>query len=153
MKTGSHPSWHKAVWDLGSGLQLLYPQRGRFEPEKEVKRLTSLTLKIPWQMSCTHTVSQFICLISHILIYPLSLFYHRVEAVCPRVTELNPYVHVDMSYAALDDNTDLSFLRKYQVRFCSSESGFWSTCGAWGILNWQLTSPAVPPVTRNVWCM
>ncbi|XP_036962389.1 ubiquitin-like modifier-activating enzyme 6 [Acanthopagrus latus] len=38
----------------------------------------------------------------------------RVEAVCPRVTELNPYVHVDMSYAALDDNTDLSFLRKYQ---------------------------------------
>uniref|UniRef100_A0A671UDF8 Ubiquitin-like modifier-activating enzyme 6 n=1 Tax=Sparus aurata TaxID=8175 RepID=A0A671UDF8_SPAAU len=38
----------------------------------------------------------------------------RVEAVCPRVTELNPYVHVDMSYSALDDNTDLSFLRKYQ---------------------------------------
>ncbi|XP_063332395.1 ubiquitin-like modifier-activating enzyme 6 [Pelmatolapia mariae] len=38
----------------------------------------------------------------------------RVEAVCPRVAELNPYVHVDMSSSALDDNTDLSFLRRYQ---------------------------------------
>ncbi|XP_069023197.1 ubiquitin-like modifier-activating enzyme 6 [Embiotoca jacksoni] len=38
----------------------------------------------------------------------------RVEAVCPRVAELNPYVHVDMSSFALDNNTDLSFLRKYQ---------------------------------------
>lgn len=38
----------------------------------------------------------------------------RVEAVCPRVAELNPYVHVDMSSSPLDDNTDLSFLRKYQ---------------------------------------
>ncbi|XP_029000723.1 ubiquitin-like modifier-activating enzyme 6 [Betta splendens] len=38
----------------------------------------------------------------------------RVEAVCPRVAELNPYVHVDLSSSALDDNTDLSFLRKYQ---------------------------------------
>ncbi|XP_034543207.1 ubiquitin-like modifier-activating enzyme 6 [Notolabrus celidotus] len=38
----------------------------------------------------------------------------RVEAVCPRVAELNPYVHVDLSYSPLDDNTDLSFLRKYQ---------------------------------------
>ncbi|XP_068606658.1 ubiquitin-like modifier-activating enzyme 6 [Brachionichthys hirsutus] len=38
----------------------------------------------------------------------------RVEAVCPRVSELNPYVHVDISSSSLDDNTDLSFLRKYQ---------------------------------------
>ncbi|XP_032356009.1 ubiquitin-like modifier-activating enzyme 6 [Etheostoma spectabile] len=38
----------------------------------------------------------------------------RVEAVCPRVAELNPYVHVDLSSSALDDNTDLSFLGKYQ---------------------------------------
>ncbi|KAF3687627.1 Ubiquitin-like modifier-activating enzyme 6 [Channa argus] len=38
----------------------------------------------------------------------------RVEAVCLRVAELNPYVHVDMSSSALDDNTDLSFLKKYQ---------------------------------------
>ncbi|XP_031141922.1 ubiquitin-like modifier-activating enzyme 6 [Sander lucioperca] len=38
----------------------------------------------------------------------------RVEAVCPRVAELNPYVHVDMSSSALADNTDLSFLGKYQ---------------------------------------
>ncbi|XP_030003380.1 ubiquitin-like modifier-activating enzyme 6 isoform X2 [Sphaeramia orbicularis] len=38
----------------------------------------------------------------------------RVEAVCPRVAELNPYVHVDMLSSALDDNTDLSFLKKYQ---------------------------------------
>lgn len=38
----------------------------------------------------------------------------RVEAVCPRVAELNPYVHVDMSSSPFDDNTDLSFLRKYQ---------------------------------------
>lgn len=38
----------------------------------------------------------------------------RVEAVCPHVAELNPYVHVDMSSSALDDNTDVSFLRRYQ---------------------------------------
>ncbi|KAK5866066.1 hypothetical protein PBY51_020283 [Eleginops maclovinus] len=38
----------------------------------------------------------------------------RVEAVCPRVAELNPYVHVDTCSSALDDNTDLSFLGKYQ---------------------------------------
>ncbi|CAG5940714.1 unnamed protein product [Menidia menidia] len=38
----------------------------------------------------------------------------RVEAVCPRVAELNPYVQVEMSSSPLDDNTDLSFLRKYQ---------------------------------------
>ncbi|XP_070770537.1 ubiquitin-like modifier-activating enzyme 6 [Enoplosus armatus] len=38
----------------------------------------------------------------------------RVEAVCSRVAELNPYVHVDMSSSALDNTTDLSFLRKYQ---------------------------------------
>ncbi|KAM7394215.1 hypothetical protein PAMP_021028 [Pampus punctatissimus] len=38
----------------------------------------------------------------------------RGEAVCPRVAELNPYVHVDVSSTPLDDNTDLSFLRKYQ---------------------------------------
>uniref|UniRef100_A0A3B4ZBP3 E1 ubiquitin-activating enzyme n=1 Tax=Seriola lalandi dorsalis TaxID=1841481 RepID=A0A3B4ZBP3_SERLL len=37
-----------------------------------------------------------------------------VEAVCPRVAELNPYVHVGLSSCALDDNTDLSFLSKYQ---------------------------------------
>ena len=40
----------------------------------------------------------------------------RVEAVFPRVVELNPYVHVEKSSSTLDDNTDLSFLRKYQVR-------------------------------------
>ncbi|XP_043971300.1 ubiquitin-like modifier-activating enzyme 6 [Gambusia affinis] len=38
----------------------------------------------------------------------------RVEAVCPRVADLNPYVQVDMSSLPVDDNTDLSFLRKYQ---------------------------------------
>ncbi|XP_049575707.1 ubiquitin-like modifier-activating enzyme 6 [Syngnathus scovelli] len=38
----------------------------------------------------------------------------RAEAVCPRVAELNPYVHVDTSVSALDDNTDLNFLQKYQ---------------------------------------
>lgn len=46
--------------------------------------------------------------------YPLNL-RHRVEAVCTRVAELNPYVHVDISSSVLDTNTDLSFLRKYQV--------------------------------------
>uniref|UniRef100_A0A8C5AGT7 Ubiquitin-activating enzyme E1 C-terminal domain-containing protein n=1 Tax=Gadus morhua TaxID=8049 RepID=A0A8C5AGT7_GADMO len=40
----------------------------------------------------------------------------RVEAVFPRIVELNPYVHVEKSSSTLDDNTDLSFLRKYQVR-------------------------------------
>ncbi|XP_017263438.1 ubiquitin-like modifier-activating enzyme 6 [Kryptolebias marmoratus] len=38
----------------------------------------------------------------------------RVEAVCPRVAELNPYVQVDTSSLPLDDNTELGFLRKYQ---------------------------------------
>ncbi|CAM9101468.1 unnamed protein product [Lampetra planeri] len=38
----------------------------------------------------------------------------RGEAVCPRVAELNPYVHVDVSFSALDESSDLSFLRKYQ---------------------------------------
>uniref|UniRef100_A0A8C5BTJ2 Ubiquitin-activating enzyme E1 C-terminal domain-containing protein n=1 Tax=Gadus morhua TaxID=8049 RepID=A0A8C5BTJ2_GADMO len=38
----------------------------------------------------------------------------RVEAVFPRIVELNPYVHVEKSSSTLDDNTDLSFLRKYQ---------------------------------------
>ncbi|XP_056135964.1 ubiquitin-like modifier-activating enzyme 6 [Lampris incognitus] len=38
----------------------------------------------------------------------------RVEAVYPRVAELNPYVHVNTSLSTLDDKTDLSFLRKYQ---------------------------------------
>uniref|UniRef100_A0A8C6L8X4 E1 ubiquitin-activating enzyme n=1 Tax=Nothobranchius furzeri TaxID=105023 RepID=A0A8C6L8X4_NOTFU len=38
----------------------------------------------------------------------------RYSAVCPRVAELNPYVQVDASSVPLDDNTDLSFLRKYQ---------------------------------------
>ncbi|KAM4603949.1 ubiquitin-like modifier-activating enzyme 6 isoform 2-T2 [Polymixia lowei] len=38
----------------------------------------------------------------------------RVEAVYPRVVELNPYVHVEVSSSTLDDSTDLSFLRKYQ---------------------------------------
>uniref|UniRef100_A0A667Y6N1 Ubiquitin like modifier activating enzyme 6 n=1 Tax=Myripristis murdjan TaxID=586833 RepID=A0A667Y6N1_9TELE len=37
-----------------------------------------------------------------------------VEAVYPRVAELNPYVHVDVASFTLDNNTDLSFLRKYQ---------------------------------------
>lgn len=52
----------------------------------------------------------------------------RVEAVCPRVAELNPYVHVDMSFSALDDNTDLGFLRKYQVFYfwiCVVENSEW----------------------------
>uniref|UniRef100_A0A674NBJ8 Ubiquitin-like modifier-activating enzyme 6 n=1 Tax=Takifugu rubripes TaxID=31033 RepID=A0A674NBJ8_TAKRU len=38
----------------------------------------------------------------------------RVEAVCSRVAELNPYVHVDISSSILDNNTDLRFLQKYQ---------------------------------------
>uniref|UniRef100_A0A3Q3W5P7 Ubiquitin-like modifier-activating enzyme 6 n=1 Tax=Mola mola TaxID=94237 RepID=A0A3Q3W5P7_MOLML len=43
-----------------------------------------------------------------------ALSQRKVEAVCPRVAELNPYVHVDMSSSALDYNTDLSCLRNYQ---------------------------------------
>lgn len=52
------------------------------------------------------------------MVYNFTLSPHRVEAVCPRVAELNPYVHVDVSSSTLDENTDLSFLRKYQVCFC-----------------------------------
>uniref|UniRef100_A0A672IN69 Ubiquitin-like modifier-activating enzyme 6 n=1 Tax=Salarias fasciatus TaxID=181472 RepID=A0A672IN69_SALFA len=39
----------------------------------------------------------------------LLLLYHQFI-----IFNLNPYVHVDISSSALDDNTDLSFLRKYQ---------------------------------------
>uniref|UniRef100_A0A8C7Z0C3 E1 ubiquitin-activating enzyme n=1 Tax=Oryzias sinensis TaxID=183150 RepID=A0A8C7Z0C3_9TELE len=46
----------------------------------------------------------------------------RVEAVCPRVGELNPYVHVDMSSCPLDDNIDLSFLKKYQCVILTESS-------------------------------
>uniref|UniRef100_A0A3B3C3W6 Ubiquitin-like modifier-activating enzyme 6 n=1 Tax=Oryzias melastigma TaxID=30732 RepID=A0A3B3C3W6_ORYME len=46
----------------------------------------------------------------------------RVEAVCPRVSELNPYVQVDMSACPLDDNIDLSFLRKYQCVILTESS-------------------------------
>ncbi|XP_028832160.1 ubiquitin-like modifier-activating enzyme 6 isoform X2 [Denticeps clupeoides] len=38
----------------------------------------------------------------------------RVEAVYPRVAELNPYVKVGVSTCPLDENADLSFLRGYQ---------------------------------------
>ncbi|XP_067106739.1 ubiquitin-like modifier-activating enzyme 6 [Osmerus mordax] len=38
----------------------------------------------------------------------------RVEAVHPRVAELNPYVHVETSSCPLDDATDLNFLKRYQ---------------------------------------
>uniref|UniRef100_A0A8C1MQE9 Ubiquitin like modifier activating enzyme 6 n=1 Tax=Cyprinus carpio TaxID=7962 RepID=A0A8C1MQE9_CYPCA len=38
----------------------------------------------------------------------------RVEAVHSRVAELNPYVQVSVSTDVLDENTDLSFLKRYQ---------------------------------------
>ncbi|XP_030643913.1 ubiquitin-like modifier-activating enzyme 6 isoform X2 [Chanos chanos] len=38
----------------------------------------------------------------------------RVEAAYQRVAELNPYVQVGVSNIALDDSTDLSFLKRYQ---------------------------------------
>uniref|UniRef100_A0A8C4ZW71 Ubiquitin-activating enzyme E1 C-terminal domain-containing protein n=1 Tax=Gadus morhua TaxID=8049 RepID=A0A8C4ZW71_GADMO len=56
----------------------------------------------------------------------------RVEAVFPRIVELNPYVHVEKSSSTLDDNTDLSFLRKYQVRAVVRLGSFIS-CSAHGI--------------------
>lgn len=74
-------------------------------------RQTLLYLYIPISLSVSYTFSYIL----------------RVEAVCPRVAELNPYVHVDLSSSALDDDTDLSFLSKYQVRYCFSQSGLWPT--------------------------
>uniref|UniRef100_A0A673KSR5 Ubiquitin-like modifier-activating enzyme 6 n=1 Tax=Sinocyclocheilus rhinocerous TaxID=307959 RepID=A0A673KSR5_9TELE len=38
----------------------------------------------------------------------------RVEAVHSRVAELNPYVQVSVATDVLDENTDLSFLKRYQ---------------------------------------
>ncbi|KAL4640255.1 ubiquitin-like modifier-activating enzyme 6 isoform X1 [Arapaima gigas] len=38
----------------------------------------------------------------------------RVEAVHPRVSDLNPYVQISKSNCILDEKTDLSFLRTYQ---------------------------------------
>lgn len=52
----------------------------------------------------------------YIFYYFFFKFFFRGEAVCPRVAELNPYVHVDVSFSDLDESSDLSFLRKYQVR-------------------------------------
>ncbi|KAF3852132.1 hypothetical protein F7725_005487 [Dissostichus mawsoni] len=49
-----------------------------------------------------------------------NFFIRKEDAVCPRVAELNPYVHVDTSSSALDDNTDLSFLGKYQFIGCDA---------------------------------
>lgn len=126
---GGHASRHKAVWDLGSGVQLLYPQRGRVEPEKEVECLNSHSLTPVIQLHCKLNSYISICLSLSRSYPPFITFYHRVEAVCPRVAELNPYVHVDMSSSALDDNTDLSFLRKYQVSCYFSASGLWPTHG------------------------
>lgn len=45
----------------------------------------------------------------------VSVFCDRVEVMYPRVAELNPYVQVGVSTCPLDDGTDLSFLRGYQV--------------------------------------
>ncbi len=42
-------------------------------------------------------------------------FSIRVEAVHSRVAELNPYVQVIVSTDVLDESTDLSFLKRYQV--------------------------------------
>lgn len=108
--TDSHPSRHKAVWDVGSGLQLLHSQRGCVEPEEEVKYSTWLK---DWNSKC-----KFLLPFTTFSFFELNFvvtFYYRVEAVCPRVAELNPYVRVDMSCSPLDSNTDLSFLRKFQV--------------------------------------
>lgn len=38
-----------------------------------------------------------------------------MEAVRSRVAELNPYVQVSVSTDVVDDTTDLSFLKRYQV--------------------------------------
>lgn len=109
--TGSHPSRHQAVWDVGSGLQLLYSQRGRVEPEEEVKYVAWLT---GWNRKCIFLPAFFDFFFFFFFNFIITFFY-RVEAVCPRVAELNPYVRVDMSCSLLDSNADLSFLRKYQV--------------------------------------
>uniref|UniRef100_A0A674MRB7 Ubiquitin-like modifier-activating enzyme 6 n=1 Tax=Takifugu rubripes TaxID=31033 RepID=A0A674MRB7_TAKRU len=65
---------------------------------------------------------------------PLNL-YHRVEAVCSRVAELNPYVHVDISSSILDNNTDLRFLQKYQCgnKFGASCPPQFLSCDAFGV--------------------
>lgn len=74
-------------------------------------------------MQGLHLTSVTFTLIKHFSHCPIILCCcNRVEAVCPRVAELNPYVHVEMSSSALDDNADLSFLRKYQVSHGLSES-------------------------------
>ncbi|XP_074650739.1 ubiquitin-like modifier-activating enzyme 6 [Tubulanus polymorphus] len=39
---------------------------------------------------------------------------NRAESSCPRVAELNPYVSVDSLTTSIDENTDLSYLKKYQ---------------------------------------
>lgn len=76
-----------------------------------------------WERSCIQHLCTLYTVIVVLPNYPLNL-RHRVEAVCTRVAELNPYVHVDISSSVLDTNTDLSFLRKYQV-WCDS-SASWS---------------------------
>lgn len=46
----------------------------------------------------------------------------RVEAVHSRVAELNPYVQVSVSTDVLDESTDLSFLKRYQVGLYENSS-------------------------------
>ena len=41
---------------------------------------------------------------------------YRAKASLPRLAELNPYVSVKASTQPLDMNSDLAFLRDFQVR-------------------------------------
>uniref|UniRef100_A0A8C5TZL5 E1 ubiquitin-activating enzyme n=1 Tax=Malurus cyaneus samueli TaxID=2593467 RepID=A0A8C5TZL5_9PASS len=51
---------------------------------------------------------------------------NRAEATLHRIAELNPYVHVAASTVPLDETTDLSFLKHYQV--CHSQSSCMCIC-------------------------
>lgn len=44
-----------------------------------------------------------------------SCCFFRAEATLHHIAELNPYVHVAASTVPLDETTDLSFLKQYQV--------------------------------------
>ena len=48
----------------------------------------------------------------------MSVFFFRSVASRDRLAELNPYVSVDTLSTKLDENTDLSYLKQYQVSTC-----------------------------------
>ncbi len=71
-------------------------------------------------------------------IYRWLCVYCRAEASCARLAELNPYVSVKTLTSPLDETTDLSVLKEYQVIVLQSRQTFFSPCQTFCPVNWPL---------------